>query len=321
LANQRNVSIPTTQSFLVYVLLAIIYVPITLVLRRPRDLWHNFRRRWYWYIILAAVDVEGNYFVVKAYDYTSLLSCMLLDAWTIPVVVVLMFFLMKIRFHWSQYLGVVVCLVGLGLLIKSDMDSGKNYKAKDAVKGDIFMLIGATCYGVSNTLEEYIVRQRPQYETVAWMGVFGTVINGIQLVVLERKELARLHWDGKVVGFTLGFDFTMVVLYSLAPILFRLSSSAFYNLSILTSDFYGLVFGIYLFGYKILPLYAGAYAIVIVGIIIYNVSPYKQPEELAKLPGWRPKQQQHQQQAQQNTSSEDNRPILRQHSIEDGDCS
>jgi hypothetical protein len=31
--------------------------------------------------ILAACDVEGNFLVVKAYQYTDLLSCMLLDAY------------------------------------------------------------------------------------------------------------------------------------------------------------------------------------------------------------------------------------------------
>lgn len=31
--------------------------------------------------ILAACDVEGNFLVVKAYQYTTLLSCMLLDAY------------------------------------------------------------------------------------------------------------------------------------------------------------------------------------------------------------------------------------------------
>lgn len=31
--------------------------------------------------ILAACDVEGNFLVVKAFQYTNLLSCMMLDAW------------------------------------------------------------------------------------------------------------------------------------------------------------------------------------------------------------------------------------------------
>lgn len=33
--------------------------------------------------ILASCDVEGNFLVVKAYTYTTLLSCMLLDAYVI----------------------------------------------------------------------------------------------------------------------------------------------------------------------------------------------------------------------------------------------
>lgn len=33
--------------------------------------------------ILASCDVEGNFLVVRAFQYTNLLSCMLLDAWVL----------------------------------------------------------------------------------------------------------------------------------------------------------------------------------------------------------------------------------------------
>jgi solute carrier family 35 protein F1/2 len=35
----------------------------------------------------------------------------------------------------------------------------------------------------------------------------------------------------------------MFILYTTAPLLYRMASSAFYNISLLTSDFYGLIFG------------------------------------------------------------------------------
>lgn len=35
----------------------------------------------------------------------------------------------------------------------------------------------------------------------------------------------------------------MFVLYTVAPIIYRLASSPFYNLSLLSSDFFGLLFG------------------------------------------------------------------------------
>jgi solute carrier family 35 protein F1/2 len=35
----------------------------------------------------------------------------------------------------------------------------------------------------------------------------------------------------------------MFTLYTVAPLLYRLASSAYFNLSLLSSDFYGLLFG------------------------------------------------------------------------------
>ncbi|KAJ1896162.1 hypothetical protein LPJ81_004803 [Coemansia sp. IMI 209127] len=287
LAANENVSLPNFQSFLVYVLLFIVYMPITLARLGPRKVLLNIRKRFYWYIFLAAVDVEGNYFVIKAYDYTSLLACMLLDTWTLPCVVVLSFFLLKARYWWLQILGVLMCLGGMGLLIKGDVDTGQNYAAQDAVKGDIFMLIGATCYALSNTTEEFIVRHRPQYETVAWLGFFGTIINGVQMAIIEHKKLSQLVWTKEVVGFTLGFDFVMFVLYTIVPFLFRMSSATFYNLSILTSDFYGLIFSKYMFHQKITAIYAGAFVLIVAGLLVYYVDPHPPPEHMAQAPGFR----------------------------------
>jgi solute carrier family 35 protein F1/2 len=41
----------------------------------------------------------------------------------------------------------------------------------------------------------------------------------------------------------MAFTCAMVILYTVAPILYRLASAAFFNLSLLSSDFYGLLFG------------------------------------------------------------------------------
>ncbi|KAI9504861.1 hypothetical protein GGI25_004199 [Coemansia spiralis] len=287
LAASENVSLPNFQSFLVYALLCLVYMPISIVRLGWRAMWQNIKRRYYWYVFLAAVDVEGNYFVIKAYNYTSLLACMLLDTWTLPCVVVLSFFLLRARYRWTQILGVLMCLGGMGLLIKGDVDQGKNYAAVDAVKGDIFMLVGATCYALSNTTEEFIVRHRPQCETIAWLGFFGTIINGVQMAIIEHKPLSELVWTKEVVGYTLGFDLVMFVLYTLVPLLFRLSSATVYNLSILTSDFYGLIFAKYMFHERITPIYAGAFVLIVVGLVVYHVFPHPPPEHMARAIGFR----------------------------------
>lgn len=91
----------------------------------------------------------------------------------------------------------------------------------------------------------------------------------IEGAALEHDLFTSVDWSGANIGYLAGYTCSMLFLYTLAPILFRLSSSPFYNLSILTSDFYGLCFGLGLFGYTPYWLYFVAYPMVLIGLIIY----------------------------------------------------
>ncbi|GAA5961316.1 hypothetical protein JCM3765_004371 [Sporobolomyces pararoseus] len=262
-------AMPTFQTFFVYFFLNLFYTSYT-IYRYGLKAWGKMILTDGWkYFILAAVDVEANFLVVKAYGYTSLLSCMLLDAWATPACMIFAFFLVKARYHWTQVLGVLICIGGLGLLVASDFITDKDYPASARVKGDIFMLIGATGYGLSNALEEFFVRQRPLYEIVGQMGFWGMFINGIQGAGLEHHLFHTVTWNGTTIGCLIGYVCAMLFLYSLAPILFRLSSSPFYNLSILTSDFFGLLIGLRVFGYHPYWLYFVAFPIVLIGLVVY----------------------------------------------------
>ncbi|KAF9564121.1 hypothetical protein EC968_004624 [Mortierella alpina] len=271
------VSIPTTQSFLNYFVLGLVYTSITIYKDGVQGWIDMMRRRAVYYMLFAIIDVEGNYFVVKAYSYTSLLSAMLLDAWTIPCVVLLSVFFLKMRFLRYHYLGVVLAMTGMGFLIWSDMEAGKDFPGSDYVKGDLFCLLGATLYAVSNVYQEFLVRQTPMYEVVGQLGFWATFLNGAQLAILERNEIRSVKWTPQVVLYIIGFDIALFTMYSVSPLLFRLSSATFFNLSLLTSDFYGLIFGIFLFNAKINRLYPIAYVLIIAGIIVYNIYPAPEP--------------------------------------------
>ncbi|KAK9718734.1 hypothetical protein K7432_005279 [Basidiobolus ranarum] len=283
LANRKQINIPSTQSFLVYVGLALVYLSFTFYKVGSRGVWKILKKSGWKYLILAIMDVEANYFTVKAFQYTSMLSIMLLDVWAIPVVMFLSFFMLKTRYRIVQYVGVATALVGIGLLILSDVLAGRITPGGDSVRGDLFCLLGATLYGFTNVTEEYLVRSRPVYEVIGMLGLFGTIVNGVQLAVLERSELAGMTWDGETVGFIILFSALLFSFYSIAPILFRLSSSTFFNISMLTSDFYGLIFGLILYHYTLHWLYPIAYVVIICSIIIYNLTSAS-TEDLAKQP-------------------------------------
>jgi len=264
-----------------YFSLFVVYTPYTLYQYGFKG-WANMVYRDGWkYLILAACDVEGNFLVVKAYQYTTLLSCMLLDAWAIPVCLFFSWLYMRPKYHWTQLLGIVICIAGLGLLVVSDHITDKDYPAVSLVKGDIFMIVGSTLYGFTNATEEFFVRKRPLYEVVGMLGMWGTIINGAQAAGLEHKQWTTSNWDGKVIGFLLAYTAAMFILYTVAPLIYRLASSAFYNISLLTSDFYGLLFGLFLFHYAPFWLYFPAFGVVILGLVVYFWT--ATPEDQGKL--------------------------------------
>jgi len=283
----RNWALPTTQTFFLYFSLFVIYTPYTIYQYGFKG-WGKMLVRDGWkYIILAACDVEGNFLVVKAYSYTTLLSCMLLDAWAIPVCIFFSWLYLRPKYHWTQLLGIIISIGGLGLLVASDEITDKDYPAVSKVKGDIFMLVGATLYGFTNATEEFFVRKSPLYEVIGQMGMWGTIINGIQAAGLEHNQMKTASWNGTTIGLLVAYTAAMICLYTVAPILYRIASSAFYNISLLTSDFYGLLFGLFLFHYSPFWLYFPAFAVVILGLVVYFW--HATPESQGKIDPQAPK--------------------------------
>lgn len=173
------------------------------------------------------------------------------------------------------------------MLVASDHITDKDYTAVDKVKGDLFMIFGALLYGFTNAYEEWRVRQRPLYEVVGQFGMWGVIINGVQAAGLEHKQIREATWDGATVGLLVAYTAAMFILYTFAPLIYRTASSPFYNLSLLSSDFFGLLFGLFLYHYKPYWLYFPSFAVVIVGLVIYFWS--SKPDEQGELDPQRPK--------------------------------
>ena len=223
-------------------------------------------------IILSFCDVEGNYFMVLAYEYTTMMSAQLINFWAIVVVVVVSFLFLRVRYHISQVLGILICIGGMGILIASDHIQGTNggdISRGNQIKGDLFALLGASFYGLANTGEEFFVSTAPVYEVIGQMGFFGMIINGVQAAIFDRKSIQHAHWDGQVGGYLTGYTLCLSIFYSTAPLLFRLASAAFFNISLLTMNFWGVIIGIRVFHYSVHWMYPIAFVLIIVGQLVY----------------------------------------------------
>jgi solute carrier family 35 protein F1/2 len=201
---------------------------------------------------------------------TNILSAQLLNFWSIICVVIISFLLLNVRYKWTQILGILVCCGGMGILLASDHITGSNGgDPPTQVKGDLFGLVGATFYGLSNVFEEWFVSKRPMYEVLSMLGLFGIIINGITASIFDRASFASAVWDGQVGGYIVGYTLALTLFYSLAPLILRMASAAFFDISLLTGNFWGVIIGIKVFGYTIYYLYPIAFVLIIVGLIVY----------------------------------------------------
>ncbi|KFH42135.1 putative solute carrier family 35 member-like protein [Hapsidospora chrysogenum ATCC 11550] len=270
---EAGTNIPAFQTMFNYILLLLIYTTTFLVKEGPRE-WGKVAWRHGWkYLIMAFLDVEGNYFTVLAYRYTNILSAQLINFWAIVVVVVVSFLALKVRYRIFQIVGIVVCCGGMGILIGSDhLTGGNGGPGTDLLKGDMFALVGSTCYGLSNVFEEWLVSRAPMYHVLSFIGLFGVVINGVQAAIFDRDAFRSATWDADVAGWIVGFTLCMTLFYSLVPLVLRMASAGFYNISLLTANFWGVIIGVRVFGLRVHFMYPIAFVCIVLGLVTYFLS-------------------------------------------------
>ncbi|XP_078069829.1 solute carrier family 35 member F2 [Mustelus asterias] len=271
LVEDFHANTPVFQSFLNYILLFLVYTTTLAVRQGEENLLAILKRRWWKYMILGVIDIEANYLVIKAYQYTTLTSVQLLDCFVIPVVLLLSWFFLLVRYKALHFIGVGVCLLGMGCMVGADVLVGRHQGTGDnKLLGDLLVLAGATLYGISNVCEEFIVKNLSRVEFLGMIGLFGSFFSGIQLAIMEHKELLKVPWDWQIGLLYVGFSACMFGLYSFMPVVIKRSSATAVNLSLLTADIYSLFCGLFLFQYKFSGLYLLSFFTIILGLIFYS---------------------------------------------------
>lgn len=72
------------------------------------------------YFFAAILDVEANFCVLLAYNYTTITSVMLLDCFSIPCVVILSTFFLGYKYSKIHFFAIMLCLIGFLFIVLND---------------------------------------------------------------------------------------------------------------------------------------------------------------------------------------------------------
>lgn len=95
------------------------------------------------------------------------------------------------------------------------------------------------------------------------------LINGTQAGIFDRDSFHTATWNGSVGSYLVGFTLCLALFDSLAPIMFRFASATFFNISLLTSNFWSVMIGIRVFDIRVHWMYPIAFVCIIEGLVVY----------------------------------------------------
>ncbi len=249
------------------------------------------------YMLMATLDVEANAVTMLAFRYTTLTSVTLLDAVAIPSAMVISKIFLGRQYTWVHSLGVVVCMFGVVLNILQDYGSDSQQLDEETNKlyphklwGDILATLGGIMYGLNDTLIEATVRKNAStIEYLAIVGLLGFLLSFVQALILERDAilefLGRHPTSAPVCSLTKGWALLSVFVgvtvcsYMGGSRFLMVSEAAFFNLSLLTGDFWSLTFSIVVEKIVPRPLFFLALVFVISGVVLYEMAPHPVVEQ------------------------------------------
>lgn len=270
-ASEAGENFPTFMVGIAYVLLALVYGGYYYSRQCTTQKRDTLNVAWWKYALIALVDMEANYFVTLAYQYTNITSVMLLDCFTIPTVMILSRIFLGRHYTRKSVAGVAVCVAGLCFVVISDVITGNNQtSAPEPLRGDLLCLAGSVLYAISNVFQESIVKTHDYVEYLGMLGIFGSLWSSLQVALIERKALVSVTWSSDLLSPVLCFALVMFALYSSTPIFLRHYDATLLNISMLSSDVFAVIAGFILFREVLSALYFVAFFIVVCGVLIYH---------------------------------------------------
>ena len=95
---------------------------------------------------------------------------------------------------------------------------------------------------MSNVVQELWVKNYGPQVFLTRLGLFGSAVSFTQAVIFERHALSNTHWTSAAIGAWVGYSASLTSLYYLTSWFLVNADAALFNLSLLTSDVYAVLF-------------------------------------------------------------------------------
>jgi drug/metabolite transporter (DMT)-like permease len=277
-------------------------------LKDSDELWHpQLHSPWYFYALLAFLDVNANFSAVLSFKYTSLISSNILTSLSILSVMISSRIILSTRFTRRHFLGAFVCLIGASMIVSSDIFQGSNDQEvikhtvdtssivnfhkddrkqhKSSALGDIFAIVAAVLFGLNDTLAEYCIKSNSVSEYLGMLGTFGFICSFIESILFERGDVVTfcrriftrsenfIRDDVNVPAIFFVWTWYILCLfyfYTSASKFLSSGDATFLSLSLQTSNVWTILFSVIVQAIFPTPIFLIATCVIIIGVYLYE---------------------------------------------------
>lgn len=243
---------------------------------------------WWNYMVIAFLDVQANYVFMQSFRYTSLTSAQLLSSLAVPSAMTFSKIILNRQFQSRHFLGAVTCILGGIVMVWSDLSYVKKDGAENdgddaryrsfhpnSAFGDLFAIIGACLYGLTDTIAEHFVKNGSRTEYLGMMGLFGAIISFVQALALEWPELQEINSVADVRLFLVIAWYVVCLTYCYMAFsrFLEVADVTLLILSLQTSQLWVSLFSVVVQNISPLPSFYVAVVLMVCGVFIYEAGP------------------------------------------------
>ena len=266
---------------------------------------------WKQYCALAFLHVQGNYCLLKSFQYESFKTVVLLQSISIPAAIITSAMFLRRHYTILHIIGAILCISGSAFTFRDSIFSSTGVDTvsdnsdttttttsttttasfpNPILIGDLLAISSAILSGISDVFAEQAVKYKDSIvEYLAMIGFFGTIISFIQVVLLELPHVLNLllvstSSASETASETSVVQVSQLLLLSIFTLFsymyyagmsrFLLFSEAtFLNLSMLSTDLWSIGFSI--FQEHMIPSYEFflSFVTIAAGVFAYQKAP------------------------------------------------
>ena len=246
----------------------------------------------FWAFMLGAIDVLANTCMLKAFEYTSGVSAVLISSTSCIFTVPLAIIFLKAKYNIVHGGGILLAICGLVCINLS-----KYKRATDTYEdtnfdltGTMLAVIAALGFASCSVIQTKIISKIDNHDSYPWAALatygFGSLL--LSVIISNGTEFGRQDRDSWILSdspqkyFLCGLVICSTLFYLATPIYLQRFSAINFQMSILTADIGVYIFNVFYLKVQLSPLYVVGFFIVLMGLGIFNLG-FMKHKDIAAL--------------------------------------